>query len=74
MKSFALWPRHRLGREILAVLVVKLVLLWLAAAFVFNAARRPQLTPAKVEAHMLSDREAAVASSANSLTARSLRP
>ena len=53
-------PKSRLGRELVLVLLIKAIVLGLAAVFIFGPNQRPRIDAAKVEAHLI-DFSAAVA-------------
>ncbi|MHB8885039.1 MAG: hypothetical protein ACYC5H_08100 [Methylovirgula sp.] len=50
--SFSM-PKSRLGRELVLVLLIKALVIGLAAVFVFGPSQRPQMDAAKVEAHLI---------------------
>lgn len=45
-------PKNRLGREIILVLLVKAIIIGLAAAFIFGPSQLPRIDAAKVAAHL----------------------
>ena len=55
MRLFAAFslPKSRLGRELMLVLLIKAIVIGLAAVFIFGPSQRPQVDAAKVEAHLI---------------------
>ena len=52
-------PKSRLGRELAFVLLIKAIVIGLAAVFIFGPSQRPRIDAAKVEAHLIDSAETA---------------
>lgn len=53
--------KSRLGRELILVLLIKAIVIGLAAIFVFGPSQRPRIDATEVEAHLLDTPETAAA-------------